>query len=81
MLKKALLVACMALAAGHAASQTPAAAPKPQYDAELAKSLGGNDNGMRPYVLVILKTGPNKVTDPEARKKEKEPHQPNLSTL
>ena len=81
MLKKALLVACMALAAGHAASQTPAAAPKPQYDAELAKSLGGNDNGMRPYVLVILKTGPNKVTDPEARKKMFEGHFANIKRV
>lgn len=30
----------------------------PKYDAELAKKLGGDDNGMKNYVLVILKTGP-----------------------
>jgi uncharacterized protein YciI len=38
-----------------AARQTTASA----YDAELAKKLGGNDNGMKVYVLCILKTGPN----------------------
>jgi uncharacterized protein YciI len=31
------------------------------FDAELAKQLGADERGMRPYVLVILKTGPNKV--------------------
>ena len=33
------------------------------YDAELAKTYGANDNGMRAYVLVILKTGPTRVPD------------------
>jgi uncharacterized protein YciI len=34
--------------------------PKDQvkYDAELAKKLGGDENGMKMYVFVILKTGP-----------------------
>lgn len=31
------------------------------YDASLAKRLGADTRGMRKYVLVILKTGPNKV--------------------
>ncbi len=35
--------------------------PKASYEPELARSLGADDNGMRSYVLVILKTGPNKV--------------------
>jgi uncharacterized protein len=38
-------------------SENPAVAV-PAYDAELAKKLGGNENGMKNYVLVILKTGP-----------------------
>ena len=33
-----------------------------KYDAELAKKLGADDMGMRHYVLVILKTGPNDGT-------------------
>jgi uncharacterized protein YciI len=32
---------------------------KPTYDAKLAKKLGGDDNGMRGYVFVMLRTGPN----------------------
>ena len=32
------------------------------FDAELAKKLGGNENGMKNYVFVILKTGPNDAT-------------------
>jgi uncharacterized protein YciI len=31
------------------------------YDAELAARLGADDYGMRKYVLVVLKTGPNKM--------------------
>ena len=48
-------LACSAHAQGQAQAQAPA------YDAELAQSLGGNDNGMRRYVFVVLRTGPNKV--------------------
>ena len=35
--------------------------PKAAYEPELARALGADDNGMKSYVLVILKTGPNKV--------------------
>ena len=31
---------------------------KPAYDEELAKRLGGDERGMKNYILVILKTGP-----------------------
>lgn len=51
----AALVLCGLPAAGQVA---PGRAP---YDAELARSVGADENGMRAYVLVILKTGPNKV--------------------
>ena len=48
-------------------AQTPAA--KPKYDAELAKRLGGDKNGMRRYVVAILRTGPNdaKITEKAKR--------------
>ena len=52
----AALSATILSAASMATAQTPAG-----YDAELARSLGAEDNGMRRYVLVILKSGPNKV--------------------
>lgn len=34
-----------------------------KYDSTLAKELGADDYGMKKYVLVILKTGPNKTED------------------
>jgi uncharacterized protein YciI len=37
------------------------------HDAGLARALGGNANGMRGYVLVLLKTGPTRVPDGAAR--------------
>lgn len=37
------------------------------FDAELAKRLGADERGMRSYVLVILKTGPTRVPEGEAR--------------
>lgn len=33
----------------------------PKYDAEAAKRLEADQRGMRSYVLVVLKTGPNKI--------------------
>jgi hypothetical protein len=42
-------------------AQSAVEATKPAYDAELARALGADELGMRRYVLVILKTGPNKV--------------------
>lgn len=37
--------------------------PNPNYDSTLAKKLGADEMGMKSYILVILKTGPNDVTD------------------
>ena len=65
----------------QASAQTAAAAPAPAYDAELAKAMGGNDNGMRSYVLVVLKTGPNKMPDGPARSKMFEGHMANIGRL
>jgi hypothetical protein len=39
----------------------------PLYDSILAKSLGADDIGMKNYMLVILKTGPAKITDKAVR--------------
>jgi hypothetical protein len=33
------------------------------YDSILAKKLGADENGMKGYILVLLKTGPNKTTN------------------
>ncbi len=40
---------------------------QPVYDTALAKSLGADDYGMKNYILVILKTGENQITDKPLR--------------
>ncbi len=39
----------------------------PNYDPELAEKLGADDYGMKSYVFVILKTGPNESTNKTKR--------------
>jgi uncharacterized protein YciI len=39
----------------------------PEYDSTLAAQLGADERGMKMYVLVILKTGPNNVQDKALR--------------
>ena len=51
------------------------------FDQALAKSLGADERGMRNYVLVILKTGPHRVADGEARNKVFEGHMANIRRL
>ena len=51
------------------------------YDAELARRLGADDYGMRSYVLVILKTGPTRVPDGDARKAMFAGHFANMKRL
>jgi uncharacterized protein YciI len=83
MRKQALLVisAILFLSSCQAAAQSEPAAPRPHYDGALAKSLGADERGMRAYVLVILKTGPNKVPDGPTRKKMFEGHFANMQRL
>lgn len=50
-------VAAMIGAAPVAAQQPPA----PAYDESLARQVGADEMGMRRYVFVLLKTGPNKM--------------------
>jgi uncharacterized protein YciI len=44
-----------------------AEAPAPAFDPQLASKLGGDDHGMRQYVMVILKTGPTPKPQGEER--------------
>ncbi|SHG73802.1 YciI family protein [Massilia sp. CF038] len=82
MLRRAAAFAVLAmLPLSLLAADADPAAVKPVYDAGLATSLGADERGMRNYVLVILKTGPNKVTDPAARKKMFEGHFANIGRL
>ena len=72
------LATLLALPFGAAAAE-PAAAPG--YDAELAKSLGADERGMRPYVLVILKTGPKKMAAGDERNAMFKGHFANMGKL
>jgi uncharacterized protein YciI len=58
---------------------TPATAPS--FDAAMAKRVGADKHGMRAYVLVILKTGPTRVPDGDARKAMFAGHFANMERL
>ena len=45
--------------------KSSAQSANPKYDKALADYLGGDDYGMKPYILVILKTGTNKIDSKE----------------
>jgi uncharacterized protein YciI len=80
-MKNALLLACSLFCLSAPAMAADDTAARPQYDAALAKAMGGNDNGMRSYVLVILKTGPTKVPDGPARTAMFKGHFANMEKL
>lgn len=58
-MKLITLIGAMFLMAIAAYAQTP----NKNYDSVLAKKLNANDNGMKQYYLVILKTGTSGITD------------------
>ena len=80
MWKQTLLGALLLGALGQAAAQQDLAT-MPQYDSVLASSLGADERGMRPYVFVILKTGPNKVPEGAERTKMFQGHFANMARL
>jgi uncharacterized protein YciI len=55
-----IVVTLYQLCASSAYSQAPVT-PAPAFDAALAQKTGADDYGMKKYVLVVLKTGPNKM--------------------
>jgi uncharacterized protein YciI len=75
-MKKICGAILLAVLACSVQAQTP-----PAYDAELAKSLGGNENGMRRYVFVILRTGPNKMPAGQERNEMFAGHMGNIQRL
>lgn len=80
-----LLLAAACVAAAPAFASEPVVADAgvqaPAYDAELAARVGADDYGMRAYVLVILRTGPNRVPDGDARKAMFAGHMANMDRL
>ena len=57
------------------------AVSNPNFDPVLAQKLGGDDYGMKSYVLVILKTGSNQTTDKELINKSFRGHMENINHL
>ena len=53
----------------------------PKYDKALADSLGADDYGMKMYVLVILKTGSNKIESKEKTDSLFSGHMQNINHL
>lgn len=84
----ALLLACataswaqQAQEAPQEPAQAPAGAVPSGFDAALAERVGADEHGMRAYVLVILKTGPKRVPDGDARKAMFAGHFANMERL
>lgn len=63
-----LILSGAVLAQSAPAASAAPVAPPANYDAALAKKAGANENGMRKYVLVILKT--NKPLPPGPQRDE-----------
>lgn len=83
--KLTIAIVCLSLAAAAyaqtPATETPAGTQTATYDADLAKSLGADDHGMRSYVFVVLKTGPTRVPDGKARDEMFKGHLANIERL
>ena len=77
-----LVLGMSSLAAdGQTASETAKVAPS-KFDAELAKKVGADKNGMRAYVLAILRTGPKDAEfKGDARKELFKGHFANINRL
>jgi len=77
-MKKIFAALALSVLAFSAQAQTPT---PPAYDAELARSLGADDHGMRRYVFVVLRTGPNKVPAGQERNEMFAGHMANIQRL
>ena len=53
----------------------------PAYDAAQAQAWGANDQGLRPYVFVLLKAGPKTMPDGPARDEMFKGHFANMQRL
>lgn len=75
------LLAYLVLLVGVASAQEAGDASSGVYDEALASALGADERGMRSYVLVILKTGPQRVPDGEKRSEMFRGHFANMERL
>ncbi len=79
-----IVAAVLTFAISQASSaQAPAAteSASPKFDAALAAQVGADEHGMRQYVLVVLKTGPNRMPDGAQRDAMFQGHFANIQRL
>jgi uncharacterized protein YciI len=76
-----ILLAMLALMLSLPRASGAEEAPPPEYDEALARTLGADELGMRSYVLVILKTGPNRVAEGPERDEMFRGHFANMQRL
>lgn len=78
-----LVGSCLAQTTPAPAAPSAASQPIPPlaYDPGLAQRTGADARGMRAYVLVVLKTGPQRVPDGPLRKAMFEGHFANIKRL
>ena len=82
MLHRLMLLVALGFPMIAALASEPKTAPRAAaYDPVLAAQAGGDENGMRKYVLVVLRTGPTRVPDGEARKAMFAGHMANIRRL
>ena len=80
----ALAIVALAFAVSNLAYAQAPAAPESagsKFDAALAAQVGADEHGMRQYVLVVLKTGPNRMPDGPQRDAMFQGHFANIQRL
>jgi len=77
----ALAAAGWLVASCATALATPVAGDGAMHDAELASRLGANEQGLRAYVFVLLKSGPNKLPPGPERAEMFKGHFANIQRL
>lgn len=80
-MQKLCTLAALALTTAVPPVASAESAPNAVYDEALARSVGADEFGMRRYVLVVLKTGPNRMAADPARDEMFRSHFANMKRL
>lgn len=80
-MRELILVVAICSLLGHGLAQAQPTPPTQTFDAELAKTVGADDFGMRKYVLVVLRTGPTPMPAGNERDEMFKGHFANIKRL
>lgn len=80
-IRSLVLIAATCAVPAFAEVPAPAEAPAAKFDAALAAQVGADEYGMRNYILVVLKTGPNKMPAGKERDEMFKGHFANMNRL